>query len=497
MTTPAGRLFAPTQMAIYCVGLLGFAFYTRAFLSDFAESYRTTFTYWDVVLDLIGSGYVIFYWLVPIAVWGILRQLQGAARLDNIIRYATRTDWALAQGVRMLPGIALLVGVLIVVALVAASGFPFTWRWGPSSADDGVLLQLPELTRSLPLPLLSVVLHILALIGTLFILTVLIAAAATNLDRPRVTTVTAVALILWAIASFRMEGWLSDIFGVSTYALPWRAEDALPFGPGSGVMVLLVAGTLVYASSRWLELQRPRLSVVPTGTIAMVAGGATLLALASTVLDQEREPRWATLMLLQGVGTYGVSFLHYLAGVILVLLPAIQLNRRLVASLAERRYVEMIRLASPARWYARQFGSAAILCAGYGLAMAVWAIFLVTAHLRTPPDYGSLQLAGLWGLALSVQTLVIAVMLALGTVLSRRVEGGAYACVVALVLSWPLGELSRWSPVGQASMARFTDLAGSNPVLVQPLPLLVLFIWLAVLGTATLVLFNRTRGEIL
>ena len=497
MIIPGRRLFSPLLVAVYFVGLAGFALYTRAFVDGFAERYLSSFSYWDVVLELIGSGYVVCYWVIPVAVWCVLRQLQGSARADSLIRHATKTDWTLAQGLRALSWIALLVGGLLVVALAAGVGYPFTWAWGPISGNTDVLLQLPELARSQPVPVLSVVVQTFALTATLFALTLVIAAAATNLDRPRTPTVTAVALILWGVVSFRTEGWFSDVIGVATYALSWRADVALPFGSGSGVMVLLVAGALTYTSARWLELHGPRLSAVPAGSVAIILGAATLLGVAGTLPSHDQQPGVVTLMLLQGIGTDGVSILHYLASVILVLIPAIVAHRNLVASLSGRCYAEMIRLASPARWYGRQLGDATLFCAGYGLAMATWATLLVTSRLRTPPDYDSLLFASLWGLALFAQALLITVMLALGTVLVRRVEGGAYACVAALVLSWPLGAVSRWTPTGQASLVRMTHLSGSAPTSVQPLPLIVLSVWLIVLGATTLVLFNRTRGAIL
>jgi len=488
---------AAVQIATYCVGLVGFAIYTRASLDNFAESYRTTFTYWEAVLEVIGSVYVICYWIIPIAVWVILHRLQGNALPENLIRYATRTDWALAQGVRTLPWVAVLVGGLLVVALIAGAGYPFTWAWGPSSGDADVLLQLPGIARLQPLPVLSVGLQVIALSATLVALTVVIAATASNLERPHAATVIAVALILWSIVSFRTDGWFSDIFGVVTYALPVKAAQVLPFGPGGGVMVLLVTGALMYASARRLELYRPRRNAVPAPLVMVTLGMATLAALASTLPGDERQPRMLTLMLLQGSGTDGVSLLHFLASVLLTLVPAILMHRDLVSSLSGRRYAEMIRLPSPAHWYGRRLSAAVVICIGYGLAMATWATLLVTVRLRTLPDADSLLLAGLWGLALSAQTLVVTVMLALGTIAARRVEGGAYAVGGALILSWPLGAVSRWTPTGQASLVRMTDPWGPNPAAVSPLPLIVLLAWAVVLGAATAVLFNRTRGEVL
>lgn len=483
-------------VAVYGTGLVGFALYTRSFLSSFAETYRTVFTYWDAVLALVGSGYVICYWVIPFAVWYNLRGVEGNARPDSLIRYATRTDWVVAQGRQSLPWIFVLAGGQLVIALAAALGHPFTWAWGPASAGTSVLLQVPEVTRSLPLPVLSVVLQVLALCSTLFALTLVTAAVAVT-DRPRTTTLMGAALIIWSVVSFRTDGWFSDMFGVATYALPWLAERALPFGPGGGVMVLLLAGALLYSSARSWEIQGPRRFAVPRVAISIALGAVTLSGLAVTLPREERGPAFVTLILLQGVGPDGVAILHYLANVILVLIPSVLVHRDLVSSLSGRRYAEMIRHASPARWYGRRFGAVAAFSTGYGLAMAASATLLVTARLRTPPDSDALLLSGLWGLALSAQVIVVVVMLALGTVLTRRVEGAAYACAAALVLSWPAGAVSRWFPAGQASLARMTDLSSKSAADAQPLPLIVLPLWMIVLGVATLILFNRTRGEIL
>lgn len=259
-------------------------------------------------------------------------------------------------------------------------------------------------------------------------------------------------------------------------------------------MVLLVAGALTYSSARRLEVRRPRPGDVPAIAVAITMGAATLLALTSTVPSGEEQ--MVARLLLQGVATDGVSLLHYLASLILVLVPAILVHRNLVDSLSGRRFAEMIRLHSPARWYFRQAVAAALFCGAYGLAMAIWATLLVGARLSAPPDAHSLLLIGLWGVALSAQALVVTVMLALGTVAARRVEGGAYAIGALVVLEWPLGAVSRWVPAGQASLARMTDLSATPSTLVQPLPLIVLAAWLIVLSAATAVLFNRTRGEI-
>jgi hypothetical protein len=485
----------PLLMAVYVAGLVGFAVYTRAFLAQFGVEYGTTITYGEFVLEFIGSGHVVTYLLFPVAAWCAARQVQENARPSDLVRYATRTDWAFGQGLRALPSVLLLVGLLLVVALVGAIGHEFTWLWGQASRDPGVVLQLPELGASLPLPVLSLALQLFALCATLVALVVVTAAPASRLGRPHVVTSTVAVLLLWSIVSFRTEGWLAHFLGPSTYALPARAVASLPFGVGGGVMLLLVGGALAYCLARWTEVHRLGRVGVPRAAIPLAVGAATLAVLVTTVApDEHRTPM--LVLLLQGISTDGLSFVHYLANALLVLVPAIVLHQELISALSGRRYAEMSREASPAHWYGRRLGAAAVSCGVYGLALAMWAIVLVSVRTRAPAELDTVVLAVLWGLALVLQVLAVTVLFALVTALVRRVEGAAYVCLAILALSLPLGAVSRWIPVGQASLSRLTDIAEPGIADLHFTPLLALALWLAVLGAATLVLFNRTRGEI-
>lgn len=304
---------------------------------------------------------------------------------------------------------------------------------------------------------------------------------------------TAVVLVLWSIISFRTSGWFADVFGVATYALPWRSTRALSIGPWGGLAAILVAGSLAYAAVRAVELRRARRSDVPVLVVTAATAPAVLLALASTVPvgDDEQVAR----LLLQGVAADGMSLLHYGASLILVLVPAVVLHRDFVASITRRRYPEMIRTRSPARWYLRRSTAGILFCGAYGLSCAAWAALLVGVRAGTVPGLSSIRLTALWGAALAVQVLVVTSALALVTVAGRRIESGAYAIGALALLALPLGPMSRWMPVGQASAARMTELAPS-PSDIHLVPLITLAGWLAVLSAATAVLINRTRGDV-
>lgn len=481
---------------VYLVGLVAYAIYTRHFLATVAAAYAVPVTYWDAVNGLLGSRYVVAYAVLPVATWCVVRQLQDEARHDFLVRYATRTDWAFGQGRRALSWIGLLVGALVCVALISGVGLPFGWSWSPASLEPEIVRQLPEIGARLPLPVLGVALHALALVATLVALTILAAGPASKLARPSVLIGVPVAVLLWAMISSQTEGWVAAVLGPLTYALPMRAALLLPFGVGGGVIILAVALLLGYHLLLAIEMREPRREGVPWVASCFAAGCATLLAVAALMPPGERGSVASTLYLLQGVGTDGFSLVHYLANIVVTLAPAVVLHRGLVEALTERRIMEMSRVGTPGRWYLRRLRDAAVLCGTYGLALAMWATVLAAADARRLPGPDVVTLTGLWGAAVALQACVITVLLALATTLARRAEGAAYACMAIMVLSLPLGVLSRWSPAGQASLGRLAELDDYGTTSAEPGTLLVLTAWIVLLATATIFLFNRTRGEI-
>lgn len=496
MTTARGRIAGIGPVLTYAVGLLGFAYYTRSFLTAFARSSTTPFTFWDSVLYLIGSGYVVCFWVIPMACWFALRRLGDQARFETLIRYSTRTDWALAQGIKMLPNIVAMVVVLLLVALAASAGLPFSWAWGPSSGDPDVLLQLPELTPIQPVPILSVAIQLLALAGSLFGMTVVIARAATILDHPRAAALTALGLVMWTIGSFQTGGWFSAYLGTATYALSWRGALELPLGPAGSIAAMLVVGAVVYAAARWGELRWHELDRPSPLVVVTLCGAATVWGLAAVITTGQSTPSEAIMALLRGVGVEGAALLEYVGSVLLTLLPAIALNRDLVASLSGRRIAEMIRVQSPAHWFARRIPGMSRFCALYAAALAGWSVFQVGIANHVLPDRSALELAALWAFALFLQSLVASVLLALGTALAQRAEGGAYAVGAILLLSWPMGAASRWSPFGQASLARLADGLPGAAAQIDLSPVGALVLWFAALVFAVFIVINRTRGEI-
>lgn len=481
-------------LATYVGALLGYAVYTRAFLAEVTATTGVDFLYWDVVTVVLGSRYVVAYAVLPAATWCLVRQLQHHARPDDLIRYATRTDWAFGQGRRALPWIGALVGGLVAVALLSGLGRPAGLLRGPLALDPDVVAQMPELGALLPSPVLDVLLHAVALALTLVALTVVAARCATGLRRPGTLVAVPVALLAWSIVSAQFEGWLVTALGPLTYALPARAATFLPLGPAGGVVLLVAAGALSYRTLRAIEL-RERRPDGPSWVIAcMLAGCALVLGLA--LMAPGSDPTGFALHLLQGSARDGLAPLHVLVGVVIALLPAMVAHASLVDALSGSRYAEMTRVATPGRWYLRRVRPAAALCAGYGAVVACWALVVTAASTRAWPAPATVGVIGLWGLALICQALVLTVLLAAATAVFRRVEVGGYACVAIVALSLPLGAVSGWSPAGQASLARLTEVAASGAVRVDPMPLVTLAVWTAVLLAVSVVLFNRTRGEI-
>ncbi|WP_163544872.1 hypothetical protein [Occultella kanbiaonis] len=453
-------------------------------------------SFWDVVLATGGSAYAISYAVLPMATWCILRQLHATARYESIIRYPTRADWAVAQGVRALPWISVMIGIYFVVAIVCAVGFPFTWAWSTASFGRELSEQLPGIVPSVPSPVLAVLLQSIATMLTLAVFSMVVAGVTVYVRHHLAAPAATVMLTLWSGISFRVESPSAQATGLVTYALPWAADSALPFGPGGGVAFLLVGGSLVYVLAQWIEVNGISAGF-PEGAAVIVIGALVLVGVQIALPDGQQSPVEFVTIFLQGVGSDGTSVLHFLANALLILVPAVAIHRQFVGSLTGRGRFEMIRVGRPGNWYLRQLRTAAHVSVRYGLAMAIVALLLLVVSLRVPPDLVAVGLVAVWGLALSVQVIVVTTMQALGTAVTRRVEGGAYACGIALVLSLPLGVLSRGSPTGQASLLRLTEFSSTGQFVSEPFPLLILAAWLVLFGAATFVVLDRTRGEIL
>ena len=61
---------SPLQLAVFVSGVAFFALYTRHSLTLYAASVGGDFTYWDVVLETVGSAYLLSFWILPIALRG-------------------------------------------------------------------------------------------------------------------------------------------------------------------------------------------------------------------------------------------------------------------------------------------------------------------------------------------------------------------------------------------------------------------------------------------
>lgn len=481
-------------LAISVLGFIGYALYLRLQATLMQEWLPVTVTFWDAVLILVSEVRLTLYWTVPLMGWITLRQLQVSANATNLVRYPTRADWTLSQVRQLLPMIGILSGTCLLVGLAAALGRPFSWGWGPVSNDAELLRTLPALTPLLPLPVLMVALILVAGAVTLAAVVAIVAASAASLQRPRLPAMVAIGLTVWGVVAFFVEGWVVDLLGIDTYLQPVTASEVFGLGPASGVMILLLAGVAAYHVARAAELRRARLVRVPAAFVAGAIGMFTLLVLAAMqpgMVDQ------AVFLVgvLQGVGIEGFQILSLIGNALLVLPPAVVLHRQFVASLEGLRYPEMIRVRSPARWYARQLQSAVTTSTVYSTVMALWALVLLTGFTRMHPEPRSLGLALVWGLALLIQVVLVTTALAFGTSIAGRVEGGAYAVAAVLAVSLPLGSISRWLPAGQPSLLRLLDSPDTAAGL-SLLPLLALLGWLAILAAATAALFNRTRGEL-
>lgn len=481
---------------IYLTGLAGHALYTRMNLSDFAGGQLHEFGYWEVVLEIAASGYAFSYWILPCALWCMLRDLRGHARYDVLIRFGARTDWALARVRAAGPWIAVLVGGLMVVALVGGMGQSFSWQWQAASMDPVVLSHFSGLTRTFPVPVLSALVQGVALAVTLAVLTLCVAASGAFLALPWIPPVTAVLLLIWTWFSFRSEGVLTALLGPTTYVLPWRADSVLGLGPGGGVMVAVVASILAMSIARRLEINRAFVAGVPVRGVVVGAGILIVAALCFGTVDPKLPLESQAIFLLQGVGFEATSLIHFLANGLLVALPSLVVYREIVAALDGRGYAEMIRLGSPTRWYRRRLIQAAqwaIVYAGFvGLAAGA----LIALRTGSLPDLRAWRDIGAWGVALALQVMVMLLLLVLAGIVTRRIDSAAYATGAALVLAWPVGAPSRWSPSGQASLARFVDDSAPLATTLNVQPLFILLIWLAVLTTIALALANRSRGEL-
>ena len=485
-------------LAICVLGYIGYALYMRVQPTLMQEWLPVTFTFWDAVLMLVSEVRLMLYWTVPLMGWITLRQLQVSANVTSLVRYSTRADWTLSQVRQLLPAIGTMSGACLLVGLAAALGRPFGWGWGQVSTDAELLRTLPALTPLLPLPVLMVALILVAGAATLAAVVALVAASAASLRWPRLPAMVAIGLTVWGVVAFFVEGWVADLLGIDTYLQPVTASEVFGLGPASGVMILLLAGVAAYHLARAAELRRARLVRVPAAFVAVAIGMFTLLGLAAMQPGMTDEGVGQAVFLvgmLQGVGIEGFQILSLIGNALLVLPPAVVLHRQFVASLEGLRYPEMIRVRSPARWYARQLRSAVTTSTVYSAVMASWTLVLLAGFTRILPEPRSLGLALVWGLALLIQVVLVTVALALGTSIAGRVEGGAYAVAAVLAVSLPLGSISRWLPAGQPSLLRLLDSPG-NAAGLSLLPLLALLGWLAILAAATAALFNRTRGEL-
>lgn len=495
--SPAGSRLA--FWGVYCAGLVGYAWFNSGSLERLAIQAGLSPRFWDSVLTATSSPYVFSYWMMPFAMWAAVVQVRGHSRAEEMIRCGTKSDWSVRQGVLALRWILPMVGASSVTAILWALQYPFDWEWSPLSGASRITDQYPVLLPDLPIPALVICLQVVATSSTFVALTMGVAATASTLRHTWLPGLVAGGVFLWTGMSFRSAGWLFENLGPGTYALPYLAQANLRLGPGGAIPVLAVASSGIYVAARWWEARGHSVLVVsrelPRRLLVCLAGVAVLTGLASL---QGGVDGTGVLIrsVLQGVGTETLSIVALLATIILALAPTIVVFSALVEALSGRRYAEMVRMGSPVRWFAGRLFRAVPLVVVYALVLGLWMALLSFVVGSGLPDPASGVLVVLWAVALALQVLVYVLMLVIGTAFFRRVEGAGYAVGAAVALALPLGEAARFSPSGQASLLRFTDLSVAEaPVTV--LPLAVLAGWLVVFGAIAVVLIRRTRGEIL
>lgn len=491
----SGLLRSSRFFAVYIVGVIGFTWFEGSAVARFSAQAGWSVSFWDVSLAISHSPYLFSYWIIPLAMWRVVSQVRRHARPEEIVRSGTRSDWAVKQGfISLRWALPVAIGS-VVVPLIYSSSKPFAWQWSALSSDPVITEQYPMLLPILPGPAWGLVTGLMTLTGTLIGLTVLIAAVASSLNHDRLAGYVAAGIALWAGLAFRTPGQLSQYFSPATYALPYLAEEYIALGPGGGLSVLVAAATVVYLVARQRELRR-KTERARSWTLLPHLVGAVVLAGLASLHDPAGSASVLIATALQGVGNESFAFLHLLAVILLAIAPGIVIFRSLVDALSGRRYAEMIRLGSPARWYGQRLASGSALVISYGTAQGLWMLILSVALGGSLPDARTGGLLTLWTLALVLQAMVYILMLVIGVALFRRVEGAVYALAVGVALALPLGAAGRLSPSGQASLLRFTDLSRPDAP-ISAMPVLVLAAWLVVLGVLASVLIHRTRGEIL
>lgn len=346
-----GSSFLRPAALVYVLGMCGLVLFTRSGIDQISGTMKVPFGGWDVVLLLIGEPYLVLYWTLPVATWFMVKQLDGTLNPENLVRLGSRTMWAFHQGWAALPWISFMVVVTILAGFAAAIGYPWQTEWGPPSFSPRVLLDLPELTPTAPVPAVAVLLQALALIVVLVAFVVVVSLCSVFIKWPRTAVVTAVSIVFWGIVSFRLSGGLLDSLAIATYAFPWYADRVFSAGPTAGILVLLVVGALVYLLAQRLELRGLRGVSFTLWPVALIAGALVLVGLFSRPLPNWSSQKELVLYALQGIGPHGLSIVDFLGNTLLVMLPAFAAHQHLVTALVERRYAEMIRRGTPSRWY--------------------------------------------------------------------------------------------------------------------------------------------------
>lgn len=454
-------------------------------------------SYWEHALTYLHYGYVVAYVVFPLAAWCVLSQLRRARSTEQMIRYPTRTRWALAQGINSLGWSLPLVALLAVATLGVGIGLPFQWEWPDAAYSDEIRGTAPWLAAHFPSPFLEMLWTLIAIVLVLGGLTILVALATAWTESEAWVALAVLLVLAWTFATFGTESAVISILSPLAYALPCALAGIFPLGIFSGPVIFVATIALISVCVTMLEerfqeqSRKPRRELSPL--LMSGIGGVALLAI-SAFLQPQTSPGETIGELLAGSGYELFSVLPYGIGALLVVVPALVVAKNLTESLETRRYQEMIRVGKPAYWLLGELRRTVPAILMYSISLGATAAILtwlksggITAFV--------LGLAALWCAVLAIQIEVLVVGIVATVVAMRRSAGGGYALLGYLLLAVPLGQASYFMPAGQSSALRIMD-EDSQVLSMSALPLVAVLVWLLAVAGITCFIINRTRGEL-
>lgn len=287
---------------------------TRELVTRSAElGLRPSFA--EAILNVVQDPYIVV--VICMLFWAVWVGLTLSTHADPVVvlRYGSRTRWALAQCARAAGEASVMVAILLTAALASAAGLPWTSSWTPAAAADisGALLPLWTISGVGVVPAILLQL-LLTLCGMVAIFaTIMLVTQLSTRHREVILVLACTVAFMAPLALFKLPSGRTQSMITLIAARPagWPATPIL-------ALLLLIALALLVIRIVDARLAPPSVRTVPALVYTVLVGSLLVLVAARSSASSLQGLLWEAFY---GASMDAFGLTQYLVHVLIFLGP--------------------------------------------------------------------------------------------------------------------------------------------------------------------------------